>query len=152
MNNNNNRKKEVAMNQQEWENEQRAELDWLNANPYNHYQYPAEFEIVKISQDGKVYVNCNRCRGTGSHSFNTKDGDMCLKCKGAKIMPDALMTNNQIALIRELFKSVRHKMTIDEQEELIAIMKSAIDETKRINRFWASQTIDELKSLKERTK
>lgn len=135
------------VNEMDIENERRAELDLLNAEPYERLIYPVEFEIVKVSQDGRIFVTCTRCDGCGEHSYNMVDGTMCWGCRGTGIMADPLMTEPQIKFIRQLFKSVRDKMTIDEQEELIDIMKGAINKTKRVNKFWASQTIETLKNL-----
>lgn len=132
---------------QEWEEERRKEDEWLEKNPYHQFQYPVEFDIVKTTKDGRVLVTCTRCKGCGKHSFNLRDGSTCWGCQGTGLMQDPLMTEPQIKFIRQLFKSVKDMMTIDEQEELIAIMKGAINKTKRVNKFWASQTIETLQAL-----
>lgn len=119
---------------------------WLIDNRPEQFIYPVEFESRGKNKHGQTLVTCMRCNGCGAHSFNLRDGSMCWGCQGTGLMQDPLMTESQIKFIRQLFKSVKDKMTIDEQEELIEIMKGAINKTKRVNKFWASQTIDKLKS------
>lgn len=124
--------------------------EWLDQT--EEYFWPVEFEIVKNDEHGRIFVTCMRCNGDGECSFHLRFGTVCFGCNGTGVILDPLMSEKQISYIRELFKSVKHKMTIDEQEELIEIMKGAINKTKRVNKFWASQTIDKLKNLnKERS-
>ena len=133
------------MIQEEWEEERRKEDEWFEKNPYHQFKYPVEFDIAKTTKDGRIFVTCIRCQGCGQHSFNLRDGSICWGCNGTGVMLDPLMTEKQISFIRQLFNLAKSKMTIDEQEELIAIMKAAINKTKRVNKFWASETIDKLK-------
>jgi hypothetical protein len=142
----------TEMNREEWEEERRREDEWNNQFSYgfDHYTFPVELPIVKTTRTGQVLVECDRCKGTGTYSFNEKMLNTCMKCLGSGTIPDPLITDKQIAFIRQLFKAVREMMTIDEQEELIAIMKAAISKTKRVNRSWAGQTIDQLKKLQNK--
>jgi hypothetical protein len=120
---------------------------WLIDNRPEQFIYPVEFESRGKNKHGQTLVTCDRCNGCGEHSFNLRYGKVCFKCSGSGLMRDPLMTEAQIKFIRQLFKSVKDSMTIDEQEELIEIMKSAINGTKRVNKHWAGQTIDKLKNL-----
>jgi hypothetical protein len=120
---------------------------WLIDNRPKQFIYPVEFESRGKNKHGQTLVTCDRCNGCGEHSFNLRYGKVCFKCSGSGLMLDPLMTEAQIKFIRQLFKSVKDSMTIDEQEELIEIMKSAINGTKRVNKHWAGQTIDKLKNL-----
>ena len=120
---------------------------WLIDNRPEQFIYPVEFESRGENKHGQTLVTCDRCNGCGEHSFNLRYGKVCFKCSGSGLMRDPLMTEAQIKFIRQLFKSVKDSMTIDEQEELIEIMKSAINGTKRVNKHWAGQTIDKLKNL-----
>jgi len=142
----------IQTRQEREEDDRKQEAQWFNQNPYGFdaYMYPVELPIVKTTRTGQVLVECDRCKGTGTYSFNLKMLNTCMKCLGLGTMPDPLITEKQIAFIRQLFKAVREMMTIDEQEELIAIMKAAISKTKRVNRSWAGQTIDQLKKLQNK--
>ena len=126
---------------------EQSEQQLVDDYSFEQLIWPVELEIAKNDEHGRIYVTCTRCNGCGLHSYNMRDGSMCWGCQGTGVMLDPLMTQPQIKFIRELFKSVKHKMTIDEQEELIEIMKGAINKTKRVNKFWASQTIEKLKNL-----
>ena len=62
------------------------------------------------------------------------------------------MTDKQIAFIRDLFKSKKQFMTIDEQESLINKMKGHLDGSAVLTTKWASAAIAKLKSYnKERS-
>ena len=56
------------------------------------------------------------------------------------------MTEKQIAYIRDLFKSKKQFMTIDEQESLINKMMGHIDGSAVLTTKWASAAITKLKS------
>ncbi len=56
------------------------------------------------------------------------------------------MTEKQIAYIRDLFKSKKQFMTIDEQESLINKMKGHLDGSAVLTTKWASAAITKLKS------
>jgi hypothetical protein len=116
-------------------------------NQAKEHIWPVEIDIAGQDKHGRVLVTCTRCNGSGECSFHLRFGTTCFGCSGTGVTLDPLMTQPQIKFIRQLFKSVKDKMTIDEQEELIEIMKSAINGTKRVNKHWASQTIDKLKNL-----
>lgn len=116
-------------------------------NETKEHIWPVEIDMVGQDKHGQVLVTCTRCNGSGECSFHLRFGTTCFGCSGTGVTLDPLMTQPQIKFIRQLFKSVKDKMTIDEQEELIQIMKSAINGTKRVNKHWASQTIDKLKNL-----
>jgi hypothetical protein len=116
-------------------------------NETKEHIWPVEIDMAGQDKHGRVLVTCTRCNGSGECSFHLRFGTTCFGCSGTGVTLDPLMTQPQIKFIRQLFKSVKDKMTIDEQEELIEIMKSAINKTKRVNKFWASQTIDKLKNL-----
>ena len=119
--------------------------DWHNEN--KDYIWPVEIDMAGQDKHGRVLVTCTRCNGSGECSFHLRFGTTCFGCSGTGVILDPLMSEKQISYIRELFKSTKDKMTIDEQEELIEVMKAAINKTKRVNKFWAGQTIDKLKSL-----
>jgi hypothetical protein len=62
------------------------------------------------------------------------------------------MTEKQIVYIRDLFKSKKQFMTIDEQESLINKMKGHLDGSAVLTTKWASAAINKLKSYnKERS-
>ena len=62
------------------------------------------------------------------------------------------MTDKQIAFIRDLFKSKKQFMTIDEQESLVNKMKGHLDGSAVLTTKWASAAIAKLKSYnKERS-
>jgi len=40
-----------------------------------------------IYADGHMATECDRCGGTGQHSYHTQRGTVCFKCNGAKVLP-----------------------------------------------------------------
>jgi hypothetical protein len=116
-------------------------------NETKEHIWPVEIESVGSNEYGHPLITCMRCNGSGECSFHLRFGTTCFGCSGTGLVRYPFMSEKQISYIRQLFKSVRHKMTIDEQEELIEVMKAAINKTKRVNKFWAGQTIDKLKNL-----
>jgi hypothetical protein len=58
------------------------------------------------------------------------------------------MSDKQVALIRDLFAEVRHLLSEEKQESLIAKMRGHVSGEEVQTTIWASRVIDVLKGVK----
>jgi RecJ-like exonuclease len=117
----------------------------METNPYTPRLSLYEPNIIRTQDNGISIVKCHKCSGTGIYMYPHS----CWTCNGTGEAVFESMTERQIKYIRTLFKVAQTKLTDEQSEYIIQLMKLHIAETLTVDKYWASALINYLKRYQQ---